>query len=66
MLQKILVKIRKIRNENSLSQEFMANELEISQSQYGKIENGKVTLSFERLQKIATILKVDITTLTNE
>jgi transcriptional regulator with XRE-family HTH domain len=57
MLQKILVKIRKIRNENSLSQEFMANELGISQSQYGKIENGKVTLSFERLQKIATLLK---------
>ena len=65
MHDQILVKIRRIRLEKSFSQEYMANELGISQSQYGKIENGVVKLSYERLQKIARVLEADINSLTS-
>ena len=65
MHDQILVKIRKIRLEKSFSQEYMANELGITQSQYGKIENGVVKLSYERLQKIARVLELEVNFLTS-
>jgi transcriptional regulator with XRE-family HTH domain len=64
MHDQILVKIRRIRLEKSFSQEYVANELGITQSQYGKIENGLVKLSYERLQSIAKILETELNTLT--
>jgi len=64
MHDQILVKIRRIRLEKSFSQEYVANELGITQSQYGKIENGLVKLSYERLQSIAMILETELNTLT--
>jgi len=55
--------IRQIRELKSFTQEYMAIQLEISQPTYAKIEKGQSDLKIERLQKIAEILEVDLSTL---
>ena len=57
--------IKQIRELKSFTQEYMAQELGISQSAYGKIEQGLTILKIDRLQQIADILEVDISTLLN-
>jgi transcriptional regulator with XRE-family HTH domain len=49
----------------SFTQEYMAKELGISQPAYVKIEQGSTTLKIDRLQQIADILEVDLSTLLN-
>lgn len=60
--EKLLVqigdKIRKIRTERGLSQEFLANECEVDYSQINRMELGKVNFSVSYLSKIASALKV--------
>jgi len=51
--------IYRIRQEKNYTQEYMADELCISQSQYCKKENGTQKFSFEEIVKIAEILKVE-------
>jgi len=48
------------RKKLEYSQEFVANELEISQRQYSMIENGQVLLVMDTLVKIAVALELDI------
>jgi len=50
--------IRKIRTLRNYTQQFMAQELGISQKSYSNIENNIHTLSMERFLKIASILGV--------
>jgi transcriptional regulator with XRE-family HTH domain len=57
--------IKQIREFKNISQEFMAHELEISQSTYAKIESGQLIPKVDRLQQIANILEVDLSTLLN-
>ena len=57
--------IKQIRELKSFTQEYMAQELNISQPAYAKIEQGLTILKIDRLQKIADILEVDISTLLN-
>ncbi len=57
--------IRKLRLERSLTQEYVALELGISQNAYCKIENGQVQLTIERLQKIAAVLNTTLIALFN-
>ena len=57
--------IKQIREFKNISQEFMAHELEISQSTYAKIESGQLIPKVDRLQQIANILEVDSSTLLN-
>ena len=52
--------IRRYRDEQCLSQEYMASKLGISQSTYQKIETGKVNITKERLIEIANILGKEI------
>ena len=54
------LKIKKIREYNNYSQNYMAEQLNISQSAYAKIENGTTHLTEEKLRKIANILDVDL------
>jgi transcriptional regulator with XRE-family HTH domain len=60
--EKLLVqigdKIRKIRTERGLSQEFLANECDVDYSQINRMELGKVNFSVSFLSKIASALKV--------
>jgi transcriptional regulator with XRE-family HTH domain len=57
--------IKQIREFKNISQDFVAHELEISQSTYAKIENGQLIPKIDRVQQIAKILEVDLSTLIN-
>lgn len=52
--------ICKIRLEKDYTQEYMADELSISQSQYCKKENGTQKFSFEEIVKISRILDIEV------
>lgn len=52
--------IKRIRELKDLTREYVACELNMSSSGYGKIERGEVDLTLAKLQKIATILEVNI------
>lgn len=52
--------IRKIRDFRQLSQQDMAERLDMSVSAYGKIERGETSIIHSKLSKIAEILEVDI------
>jgi transcriptional regulator with XRE-family HTH domain len=53
-------KIKKLRELKNYTQQYMANQLEISQSGYGKIERNETDISITKLEKIAGILETDI------
>ncbi|MCL2329509.1 MAG: helix-turn-helix domain-containing protein [Bacteroidetes bacterium] len=57
--------IKQIRELKAFTQEYMAQELGISQPAYVKIEQGLTVLKIDRLQQIADILEVDLSTLLN-
>lgn len=52
-------KIRKFRTEKGYTQEFMANQLGISQNAYHKIESGQTQVKAQTLEQIADVLEVD-------
>lgn len=53
-------KIRKLREAKSLTQEYMAHELNISPKTYSRIENGESPLKVEQLLKISELLEVTV------
>lgn len=59
-MKKILDNIKAIRAVKGYSQEYVANKLGCDYSTYGKIENGKSSLTVDRLFKLADILEVDV------
>ncbi len=54
------MRIRKFRQLQDLSQEFMAMQMGITMSAYSKIERGKTELTLYRLGQIASVLQVDM------
>lgn len=52
--------IRKIRELKNLTREFVAAELKMSPSGYGKIERGDVDLTVSKLIEISKVLEVSI------
>ena len=56
-------KIRLLRTERKLTQLDMAEALEITQRAYSKIENNEVQLKLDRLEKIASILNLEVSKL---
>lgn len=62
-MRQIGLNIRKIREQKGFSQEYIAHELGINQSTYGKIERDDSNLSVDRLIKIAEILEEDLSSL---
>lgn len=54
------LKIRMLRELRNLSQKYMADELNLSLSGYGKLERGETDPSYSRLSKISNILDVSI------
>ena len=59
-MEKILEKIKEIRTQNGISQEFMASKLGIEQASYGLIENGKRKLKYETLEQIAIVFNMKV------
>ena len=51
--------------QSILEQEYVAQKLGISQATYARIETGSIIPKIDRLQCIADILEVDISTLLN-
>lgn len=57
--------IRKLRELKNYTQAYMADELNLSLSGYGKLERGEIDLTISRLEKIASILATDLNTIIN-
>lgn len=55
----VLKTLRSIRIEKNYTQEYISLELNISQSYYGRIENGKADLNISNLYKILMLLDTD-------
>ena len=55
--------IKQIRELKNFTQEYVADEIEVSQSTYSRIENGTVPIRIDTLQRIADVLEVDLNTL---
>jgi transcriptional regulator with XRE-family HTH domain len=53
-------KIKKIRELRNFSQEYMADKLGISQSQFSKIEKDESEVSISRLQEISDVFNMKI------
>lgn len=51
-------KIKNIRELKNLTQEYMAEKLDISQAAYSKLEKGDIKVSSDKLSQIASILDV--------
>lgn len=60
---KVQDKIRAVRQQQDLSQEQVAEMLDLTPQAYSKIEQGKTKLSIDRIQQIANIFNIDITDL---
>lgn len=58
-------KIKKIRELKNYTQEYMAQKLEMTQAGYGKIERDESEVSYQKLSKIADILKVSVEDIIN-
>lgn len=55
--------IKKLRELKNFTQQYLADELGLSLSGYGKIERNQTELSINRLYKICEVLEVDLHTL---
>jgi transcriptional regulator with XRE-family HTH domain len=58
-------KIKKLRELKNYTQQYMADQLDLSISGYGKIERDETDISISRLEKIAAVLGVDVYTILN-
>ena len=55
-------KIRALRELNNWSQEDMAERLNVSKSSYSRLERDESKLDLNKLEKLAAIFQVDVTT----
>jgi transcriptional regulator with XRE-family HTH domain len=60
MTTSIKNKIKSIRELKNYTQEYMADQLGVTQAGYSKIEKGKTILSYAKLVEIARILEVSV------
>lgn len=57
---KIKSRIKELRKEYKYNQKFVANYLNISQPQYSKIESYCSNISFDKLDKLATLYNTSV------
>ena len=62
-MNKIMNKIRKIREKKGYSQEYMQEKLNMSQAAYSNLEANKTKLTVEKLLEISEILEVPVESL---
>jgi DNA-binding XRE family transcriptional regulator len=58
-VQKIRNRIKHVRIERGYTQDYMGDQLHMSQISYHKLENGKTALKVRALIKLAIILEVE-------
>lgn len=56
----LIQNIVKIRSSKGLTKRRMAEALNLNEASYGRIENGKVALSYSQLAKIASVLGMSV------
>lgn len=56
----VYINIRKIRELKNMTREYVAEELKMSMSGYGKIERGEVDLTVSKLKEISKVLEVSM------
>jgi transcriptional regulator with XRE-family HTH domain len=56
----IAERIRQLRRNKDYSQQFMADELGISQNAYSKLESGKTPIHLDRLYEVCVLLDSNI------
>lgn len=56
----VAVKIRKLREKNGYSQEYVATEMGIPQNSYSSLENGKVRITIEKVFLLSKIFNESI------
>ena len=61
--EKLIQNIVKIRSSKGLTKRSMSEALNINEASYGRIENGKVALSYSQIAKIATKKKKKVITI---
>lgn len=59
-MQTIPKKIKNIRELRNFTQEYMAQQLGMTQAGYSRIESGKTDVSLSQLNKIAEVLEVSL------
>ncbi|MFD2601366.1 MULTISPECIES: helix-turn-helix domain-containing protein [Flavobacterium] len=59
-------RIKKLREDKGITQETMAQQLDVTQSNYGRLEKDDRRLNVVKLLKIARILNVNISYMFNE
>jgi transcriptional regulator with XRE-family HTH domain len=60
MKQKVFENIKKIRELKNITRKYVAGELGMSNSGFGKIERGEVDLNVSKLIQIANVLDVSV------
>lgn len=63
MAVKINSNIKSIRELKNLTQQYVAEKLGMTQAGYSKIEKGTTALTFDKLERIAAILEINIVAL---
>lgn len=58
-------KIKKLRELRNFTQEYMAKNLEMTPSGYGKIERDETEVSYQKLEKIAEVLGINVEDIIN-
>ncbi len=53
-------RIKEIRTEKGLTAEAVAKELDISKTAYSQLENGKVEITLNRIEKLAQIFNISV------
>ena len=66
MANEIGTKIRKLREEKGISQEYVATFLGLSQSNYGRLEKDDSRITIPKLYQIASALEVQVANLLGE
>jgi transcriptional regulator with XRE-family HTH domain len=59
--EKVCTRLRSLRAERGLTQEAVADELNLTPNGYAKIERGETEISLARVENLANYFKVDIT-----
>jgi transcriptional regulator with XRE-family HTH domain len=58
-------KVKKLRELKNFTQEYMASNLGITPSGYGKIERDESDVSYQKLEKIASVLGINVEDIVN-
>lgn len=62
-------KIKQLRKDQDITQDYMAEKLNITRQKYGRIENGQSNITYKTIEDVSKILGVnikDITSATSE